>query len=193
VLNDKMSAWQVYGVEDLADLFYRPLSMQVFQELQKLQSLMKDNQLSETKHEWHYCWGESYSAKKFYDHIHAHLVMPKVYTWLWKSCCVMKTKVFAWLLLVDRLNTIDLLRRRHCNVSEDPTCVLCPSRVYEDRIHLFFHCNFSARIWTYLQIEWQQHDDLQVVLSDAKRSFGYPFSRRSLLQLLGIIGLSEME
>jgi hypothetical protein len=47
--------------------------------------------------------------------------------------------------------------------------------VYEDRIHLFFHCNFSAKIWTYLQIEWQRHDDLQVVLSEAKRSFRQPF------------------
>jgi hypothetical protein len=80
VLNDKMAALQVYGAEDLVDLFYRPLSIQAFQELQSLQSLMQDNQLSVTKDEWHYCWGESYSAKQFYDHIHAHLVVPKVYT-----------------------------------------------------------------------------------------------------------------
>jgi hypothetical protein len=33
VLNDKMSALQVYSVEDLTDLFYRPLSTQAFQEL----------------------------------------------------------------------------------------------------------------------------------------------------------------
>jgi hypothetical protein len=175
VLNDKMSALEVYSVEDLSELFYRPLSTQAFQELQTLKSLMHHNQLSETKDEWHYCWGESYSAKQFYDHIHAHILVPKVYTWLWKSSYVMKTKVFAWLLLVDRLNTRDLLRKRHWNVNEDNTCVLCPSRVYEDRIHLFFHCNFSARIWTYLQIEWQQHDDLQVVLNKAKRSFQQSF------------------
>jgi hypothetical protein len=120
-----------------------------------LQCLMQNNHLSERKDEWHYCWGESYSAKKKnYAHIHAHLVVPKVYAWLWKSCCVMKTKVFAWLLLVYRLNTRVLLRMRHWNVTEDSHCVLCPSRVYEDRIHLFFHYNFSARIWTYSQIEW---------------------------------------
>jgi hypothetical protein len=116
VLNDKMSAQEVYSVEDLLELFYRPLSTQAFQELQTLQSLMDQNQLLGTKDEWHYYWGENYSAKQFYDHIHAHIMVPKVYTWLWKSSCVMKRKVFAWLLLVDRLNTRDLLRRRHWNV-----------------------------------------------------------------------------
>jgi hypothetical protein len=64
VLNDKMSALQVFEVEDLAELFYRPLSMQAFQELEKLQCLMQNNHLSERKDEWHYCWGESYSGKK---------------------------------------------------------------------------------------------------------------------------------
>jgi hypothetical protein len=63
VLNDKMSTLEVYSVEDLSQLFYRPLSTQAFQELQTMQSLMHHNQLSETKDEWHYCWGESYSAK----------------------------------------------------------------------------------------------------------------------------------
>jgi hypothetical protein len=74
---------------------------------------MQDNPLLNTNDECHYCWGENYSAKGFYDHIHAHLQVFKVYKWLWKSSCMMKAKMFAWLLLSDRLNTKDLLKRHH--------------------------------------------------------------------------------
>ncbi|KAK1594285.1 hypothetical protein QYE76_027246, partial [Lolium multiflorum] len=99
--------------------------------------------------------------------------VPNVYLWLWKSCCVMKIKVFAWLLLSDRLNTRDLLQRRNWNVTDDKHCELCLLKAYEDRVHLFFECNFSARIWTYLQIDWQPLGDIQSVHA-------------------GIFGLSEM-
>jgi hypothetical protein len=62
----------------------------------------------------------------------------------------MSHKTFAWLLLVDRLNTRDMLQR-HWNTTDDTHCELCPLRAYEDRIHLFFQCNFSSRVWNYLQ------------------------------------------
>jgi hypothetical protein len=63
---------------------------------------------------------------------------------------VMKTKVFAWVLLVDRLNTRDLLQRRHWNVTDVYHCELFPLRVHEDGIHMFFECNFNVRVWNYL-------------------------------------------
>jgi hypothetical protein len=53
--------------------------------------------------------------------------------------------------------------------------VCCAQGVYEDRIHLFFECNFSVRIWNYLQIKLQPHDYMQKVLDQARRSFGHPF------------------
>jgi hypothetical protein len=86
----------------------------------ELQSLMQDNPLTTEKDRWQYCW-DAYSAKAFYDQIHAHIRVPMVYAWLWKSACIMKTKVFAWLLLSD-------------------------THAYEDRVHLFFECKFSARV-----------------------------------------------
>jgi hypothetical protein len=92
---------------------------------------------------------------------------------MWKYCCVMKSKMFAWLLLSDRLNTGDLLQRRYWNGTEDTDCVLCPLRSHEVRIHLFFECNQLQNME--LSIEWHQHDDLQIVLEHAKRSFGHSF------------------
>jgi hypothetical protein len=60
-------------------------------------------------------------------------------------------------------------------VTDDTHCELCPIRAYEDRIHLFFQCNFSMRIWNYLQIEWIHHDDMQVVVATAQQRFHKPF------------------
>jgi hypothetical protein len=68
---------------------------------------------------WKYDWGEKYLPSKHYTHVHAHLVAPAVFKWLWKSVCVLKTKVFAWLLLNDWLNTRDLLVRQNWKVSEE--------------------------------------------------------------------------
>ena len=131
--------------------------------------------LSSGKDAWEYIWGPKYFPAKFYSHLHAHIVVPTVYKWIWKSACVLTTKMFAWLLISDRLNTRDLLIRRNWKVTDDKHCVLCPLRAYEDRFHLFFNCNFSIRIWNYLQINWVGGSDIQSTVAAAKRDFGKPF------------------
>lgn len=96
-------------------------------------------------------------------------------------------KYHAWLLFSDRLNTRDMLRRRHWNVTDVFHCacffflenvfhcVLCPTRCTEDWMHLFFGCNFSIRIWNYLQIHWQQGNSIEQSFMLTKQQFGHPF------------------
>ncbi len=75
--------------------------------------------------------------------------------WLWKTKCVMKIKVFAWLLFCDRLNTRDMLDRRHCAKEDDDlTCALCNTHQRETRLHLFFTCPFSVACWQQMGISW---------------------------------------
>lgn len=177
-LDNNLSAAEVFALHDqdfLPSIFHLPLSRLAYEELSQLQFLLSSNPITDQKDVWTYRWGEKYSSSKFYALIHQHLAVPAVYHWLWKSSCIMKTKVFAWLLLSDRLNTKNLLLRRNWKVTEDYSCVLCPTQSHEDRLHLFFGCTFSQRIWNYLQIDWVQSDDLQTVVSAAKRSFGQPF------------------
>ena len=95
------------------------------------------------------------SAKKYYVHVHLPIIPNPLLGWIWKSCCTMKIKMFAWMLIMDRLNTQDMLERRHWKVSESNLCILCHARIKEDRYHLFFTCLFSHRVWNYLQISWQ--------------------------------------
>ena len=54
-------------------------------------------------------------------------------------------------------------------------CVLCHAQHLETRDHLFFQCNFSVRIWAYLQIDWCQGSDMIQIAKSAKQSFNQPF------------------
>lgn len=86
-----------------------------------------------------------------------------------------QNKVFAWFLIMDRLNTEVMLMRRHWKFDNGPQCVLCPRRVLEDQVCLFFQCNFSARIWNYLQITWPMGQDMMDIAVQAMKEFDKPF------------------
>ena len=60
-------------------------------------------------------------------------------------------------------------------MTDEHHCVLCPTRLHEDRMHLFFQCNYSQRIWNCLQIDWSQGVDIQEAAVRARRSFAQPF------------------
>ena len=108
--------------------------------------------------------------------MHAHIPIDMPAKWIWESRSTMKIKVFAWLMLNDRLNTRDLLVRRHWrSPQEDNTCPLCPAQAHEDRNHLFFTCQFSSRVWNYLQIQWLAGLSPSECLIAARKSFGQPF------------------
>ena len=178
VLDKKASASEVYGQQDLLSLFYLPLSDRAYEEFQDLSAKMVLRLLSLDDDKWVYCWGSEYSAAKYYKHQHQHLDPLPIYRWIWKSACMLKFKFFAWLLLSDRLNTKDLLQRRHWHVTDDCSCVLCVGNNHEDRMHLFFQCLFSQRVWNYLQIDWSLSSDLQTTASLARAGFNKPFSWR---------------
>ena len=98
-----------------------------------------------------------------------------IYACIWKCKVVLRIKVFAWLLFTDRLNTKEMLKRRHWNIFDGDSCVLCPLHVVEDWRHLFFLCNFSVRVWNFLQIEWESGNSLEHTFFSARKEFRKPF------------------
>jgi hypothetical protein len=61
-------------------------------------------------------------------------------------------KVFDWLSFMDRLNTKDMMLRRHWHVEGGPNRVLCSLDQSETRDHLFFDCPFAKSCWDLLKI-----------------------------------------
>lgn len=90
----------------------------------------------------------------------------------------MKLKVFAWLLLSDRLNTKNMLRRRHFVVGNDGLrsndCILCGDQKEQTLEHLFFECPFATQCWNTLQISWDAGDDRFEWLTHAKANWVGP-------------------
>ncbi|KAG8066205.1 hypothetical protein GUJ93_ZPchr0004g38702 [Zizania palustris] len=71
----------------------------------------------------------------------------------------MKLKVFFWLLLQDRLNTKDMLRRRRIITSDvEGCCILCEDNEGETCMHLFIKCRFSVACWARIGIFWPHRD-----------------------------------
>src|SRR3954470_14949655 len=71
-------------------------------------------------------WGSSFNSRKFYLHCFRDMQADEVFGWIWTSKCTNKWKVFAWLLLADRLNTRDILCRKGCVLQDNNyNCLLC--------------------------------------------------------------------
>jgi hypothetical protein len=167
----------VRGTERLVDLFRIPMTRQAHNEL----LLLTDDILEirgnniEGKDEWIFIWGShDYSVKRFYQH-HFHAIRPPVtILWMWKAKCVPRIKFFAWLLLNDRLNTRNMLRRRR-KFLENYNCPLCADSVEETLEHLFFDCPCAATRWFKLGIVWDDEAPIHQKIQLAKSQFHFPF------------------
>ena len=116
-----------------------------------------------------------YTPKRFYIQMHFNLPFNPLLNWIWSSSCTMKIKVFAWMMIMDRLNTKDMVERRHWHIEDGTTCVLCHLQVREDMDHLFFNCLFSQRVCNFLQIDWSQGNTMTEIVVNARRDFNKPF------------------
>ncbi|XP_073355017.1 uncharacterized protein [Aegilops tauschii subsp. strangulata] len=97
---------------------------------------------------WEYNLGGVFSSKRYYDHCFRDTAADDAFRWLWKAKSPIKFKMFGWLLFVDRLNTRNMLRRRHfVVVGNTYTCMLCQNPLEETVEHLFFTCPFSQQYW----------------------------------------------
>ena len=126
-------------------IFHLPLSQQAHEELGELQDLLlsTDYDLA-TKDNWTFMWGNQlYSSSHYYNLVLQHFPTSPIFKKLWKSKCTPRLKFSAWLLFVDRLNTRNMLLRRHYNIQPNSMCVLCSTNNEEDLDHLFFTCPFS--------------------------------------------------
>lgn len=70
--------------------------------------------------------------------------------YIWISRATIKVKIFAWLLLRDRLNTKANLHRK--TIAPDSSCPRCAQR-HEDASHLALHCPRAVHVWDLLGLQ----------------------------------------
>jgi len=158
--NQNISVAQFLQTNTIEEQFYTPLSMEAYQEFEELQSIIQGIQVSVDRQDtWHYIWGSNkYSSKQFYNFQFRNIKPPDPFLWIWKSKCSNKLRVFCWLLLMDRLNTKNLLRRRSFHINGgNYSCVMCNENIEETAFHLFFNCNFGRACWGKIGMQWNQN------------------------------------
>lgn len=82
--------------------------------------------------------------------------------------------------MIDRLNTRDLMLRKHWHLDSGPECVLCQENILETRDHLFFDCVMASQCWSSLGISW----DMSLPLSDRFISARGVFSGPCFMEIM---------
>jgi hypothetical protein len=88
--------------------------------------------------------------------------------------CLPKLRVFAWLLLKDRLDAKDLMQRKHRHIDGGADCVLCASHSLEARDHLFFNCEFASSCWGSRHVQWDTSLPISQRVFSARAAFRGP-------------------
>ena len=110
--------------------------------------------------QWIFIWGNpSYTSSRYYRMVFQNFQAHGIFKKIWKSKCTPRLKFFAWLIFVDRLNTRNMLARRHFNVQPNTFCVMCTGMEEEDITHLLFYFPFSFACWSKLGFHWSAHLD----------------------------------
>jgi len=144
---------EIMHLSDLDSIFFLPLPSQATEKLQQLQMHIQNIPYDEdTLDHWQPTWGSEYTSRKFYKHACGNLECHPICKSIWKSKCTTRVKFFAWLLLVDRLNTKTMLTRKHIFVHNDDLCVMCSIGAVETIDHLFFTCPFARQCWAKINI-----------------------------------------
>jgi hypothetical protein len=176
-LNTNISVNEVISAEGLDDLFTLPLSQEAFNELHELREELQNHSFDEQASDiWTYQWGNgTYSSRKFYKLVFQNIPAHPIFSWLWKSRVTPRVKFFAWQVLVDRLNTKEMLQRRNIFHEANAHCVLCTAGIDEDLDHLFFNCVFSRSCWEKIGIQWNTNLSLHSRISHARQQQNVPF------------------
>jgi hypothetical protein len=174
--NEDVSIQDFLTASRLSDNFYLPLSPQALEETRNLQNdVTRIEMATNGNDKWTYAWGSDiYSSKSFYQYCFRELQPHITFSWLWKTKCVPKMKFFCWLILSDRLNTRNMLRRRHYILNSGYNCLLCISPPEETIEHLFFHCQFSTECWSTLNLFWQQTGDRCHIIEQGRSQWTQP-------------------
>jgi len=157
--------------------FHLPLSAQAMEELRDMQVAAADVTMTlGSRDSWDTIWqGGRFTSSKYYMHCFREEESDAAFKWVWRSSCTNKWKVFCWLLLSDRLNTRNMLRRRGMVLQHnDYGCLFCTNPPEETIEHLFFTCPFSRQCWDLLGVSWPLLGSRIEIIHEGQRLWDKP-------------------
>lgn len=171
---NKLDSVVSYFSRDLHDNFHLTLSVQAFQEYEVFEQELSAIHLSINHDVWILCLGHGtiYFQQVLQIAFLEHLP-PATLPLIWKSKVMMKIKVFGWLFLMDRVNTMDLLDRKHCKPpNASIICQSFQSNQRETMEHMFFSFQFSAGCWSSIGFQWNFNLSFHDMILHQRANFG---------------------
>jgi hypothetical protein len=174
VKDEDISVHQFLSASRLADSFHLPISPEAMEEVRSIQRKSSHIQLSDDHDIWSYPWGKQYAPSQYYKFCFREISPHESFLWLWKTKCTPRIKFFCWLVLSDRLNTRNMLKRRHFQLNSGYNCLMCNNPPEETIEHMIFHCSFSKTCWQKLQMLWDADGDRLHLLSRGRSIWRRP-------------------
>jgi hypothetical protein len=104
----------LFSAEDMTSKFHLPLSTEAFQELQIIQQLSDITPIVTEVHDTRsFVWGEKYTSARYYRFLFERVPRNEIMISIWSSKTLPKIKVCLWLMLIDRLNTREIMHRKN--------------------------------------------------------------------------------
>ena len=98
------------------------------------------------------------------------------FPWIWSSKCRNKLRIFAWLLLMDRLNTRNILKRKNFTIQDSNyNCVLCSTILKKLHITSSLDVHLVKNVGRGLVCKWNSLLPFYDMLSASKISFHKQF------------------
>ena len=115
MLNEDSSVAEMASIQTPAHHFALPLSVQAYEEREQMLPLLDGVDIDSDTNDSHlFAWGNAvYTSAKYYNFIFPQMPQNTTLSLIWQSKCLPKLKVFVWPLMVDRLNTKDLMLWKH--------------------------------------------------------------------------------
>lgn len=182
------------NMEFLEDLFHLPLSLQAYEEFQQLEVIceeIKSFEFRDCNDTWSYIKGsERFSSSKAYTSMIGVKVVPPHFQWVWNSSCQPKHKVFFWMVLHDRVNTRNLLRRKTFHL-DSYNCAVINCQQEETLFHLFWGCPFSAFCWDYVCPNKATAMSVLEAIGDVKNKIALPFAMDIIILAIWAIWITR--
>jgi len=117
--NKNITVHKAFSFNDISVMFTLPVSQVAYEQMAVIQQKMEISHLDESiKDVWTYQEGSSsFKLGKAYRRLLGYQQTDPALTWIWKLACQPKHKVFARLLIKDRLSTRNILRRKQMNIA----------------------------------------------------------------------------
>lgn len=77
-------------------------------------------------------------------------------------------------MMMDHLNTKDLMQRKNWQIEGGPFCFLCSNHEEETRDHVFFQCPFAISFWDTIHVQWDTSLQISSLFVQARQMFSRP-------------------